>query len=259
MFLDTGYCDVTNTFPDFHPNPLDENIWGATSFKHDCLETGHQQPTVSLQFKMIILLTILALPHLQARPNQHQSDLATSLLPELNRLKQQFLSPSFHQRKKRSETISSQTVYQFQKKQRKCKNLRSYGIASGSNALSYMSFVASVITLVLNINNNINANNNNNNQVCCWESELPSNYIIRPTLILETTTISCPTSIKMLETTLTWCFLREEKGDIWKILTKKRRRCWRRSWFKLSVICSVNMCIKSRNTVNINFALTLMK
>ena len=28
-----------------------------------------------------------------------------------------------------------------------------------------MSFVASVITLVLNINNNINANNNNNNQV----------------------------------------------------------------------------------------------
>ena len=27
-----------------------------------------------------------------------------------------------------------------------------------------MSFVASVITLVLNINNNINANNNNNNQ-----------------------------------------------------------------------------------------------
>ena len=37
----------------------------------------------------------------------------------------------------RSETISSQTVYQFQKKQRKCKNLKSYGIASGSNALRY--------------------------------------------------------------------------------------------------------------------------
>ena len=32
------------------------------------------------------------------------------------------------------------------------------------NYRSYMSFVASVITLVLNINNNINANNNNNNQ-----------------------------------------------------------------------------------------------
>ena len=32
------------------------------------------------------------------------------------------------------------------------------------NYCSYMSFVASVITLVLNINNNINANNNNNNQ-----------------------------------------------------------------------------------------------
>ena len=95
----------------------------------------------------------------------------------------------FMREKRSDQTISSQTVYQFQKKQRKCKNLKSYGIASGSNALrcvfcnvffvsvnlvsllyidivfSYMSFVASVITLVLNINNNINANNNNNNQV----------------------------------------------------------------------------------------------
>ena len=56
-------------------------------------------------------------------------------------------------------------MYQFQKKAKKCKNLHSYGVASGSNALSYMSFVAAVITLVVNINNNINANNNNNNQV----------------------------------------------------------------------------------------------
>ena len=31
--------------------------------------------------------------------------------------------------------------------------------------MSYVSFIASVITLVLNINNNINANNNNNNRV----------------------------------------------------------------------------------------------
>ena len=38
-------------------------------------------------------------------------------------------------RQKRSETISSQTVYQYQKKQKKCKNLRSSGIASGGNAL----------------------------------------------------------------------------------------------------------------------------
>ena len=77
--------------------------------------------------------------------------------------------------------IASQTVFQFQKKPKKCKNLRSYGLASGSNALSYMSFVAAVITLVININNNsechsgrllilsyiyfrVNANNNNNNQ-----------------------------------------------------------------------------------------------
>ena len=31
--------------------------------------------------------------------------------------------------------------------------------------MSYVSFVASVITLVLNINNNLNANNNNNNRL----------------------------------------------------------------------------------------------
>lgn len=67
-------------------------------------------------------------------------------------------------RLRRSEA-ASQTVYQYQKKPRKCANLRSQGIANGSNALSYMSFVAAIITLVLNINNNINANNNNNNQV----------------------------------------------------------------------------------------------
>ena len=114
---------------------------------------------------MRLVLAILAfLPYRQARTNQDENCLATRLLPELNRLKETFLSSTFHSRSKRSETISSQTVYQFQKKQKKCKNLRSYGIASGSNALSYMSFVASVITLVLNINNNINANNNNNNQ-----------------------------------------------------------------------------------------------
>ena len=102
--------------------------------------------------------------------NQQKRNLSLRLAPELEKIKNNFFKSRINDddtaRNKRSETISSQTVYQFQKKQRKCKNLRSYGIASGGNALSYMSFVASVITLVLNINNNINANNNNNNQVC---------------------------------------------------------------------------------------------
>jgi len=74
-------------------------------------------------------------------------------------------SDQFHTLEKRSDSAVSQTVFQYQKKAKKCKNLRSYSIASGGNALSYMTFVASIITLVLNINNNINANNNNNNQV----------------------------------------------------------------------------------------------
>merc|ERR1712061_600706 len=98
-----------------------------------------------------------------------KSNLSDILEVELEILTQDFIKSmnkgeNIKSREKRAETISSQTVSQYQKKQRKCKNLRSYGIASGSNALSYMSFVASVITLVLNINNNINANNNNNNQ-----------------------------------------------------------------------------------------------
>jgi|688.fasta_scaffold1048728_1 hypothetical protein len=46
--------------------------------------------------------------------------------------------------------------FQFQPKRKKCKNVKSQGVASGSNAVSYMSFVGAVITLVLNINNNIN-------------------------------------------------------------------------------------------------------
>ena len=41
----------------------------------------------------------------------------------------------------------SQTVYQYQKKAKKCKNLSSHGIATGSNAVSYLTFVAAVITL----------------------------------------------------------------------------------------------------------------
>ena len=63
-----------------------------------------------------------------------------SLSRQLEHLSKSFLDTmhsdqDIHTRDKRSESISSQTVYQFQKKPRKCKNLKSYGIASGSNAL----------------------------------------------------------------------------------------------------------------------------
>ena len=56
-------------------------------------------------------------------------------------------------------------IFQYTPPKKKCKQLQSLGVASGANALSYMSFVAAVITLVLNINNNINANNNNLNRI----------------------------------------------------------------------------------------------
>ena len=55
--------------------------------------------------------------------------------------------------------------FQYSPPKRKCRNTQSLAVASGSNALSYMSFVAAVITLVLNINNNINGNNNNLNRI----------------------------------------------------------------------------------------------
>lgn len=56
-------------------------------------------------------------------------------------------------------------TFQYSAPKRKCRNAQSLAVASGANAVSYMSFVAAVITLVLNINNNINANNNNLNRV----------------------------------------------------------------------------------------------
>ena len=132
--------------------------------------------------------------------NQQKRNLSLRLAPELEKIKNNFFKSRINDddtaRNKRSETISSQTVYQFQKKQRKCKNLRSYGIASGGNALSYMSFVASVITLVLNINNNINANNNNNNQVCFISAlafKVDLILLCRQTSTLATTTTWCQT------------------------------------------------------------------
>lgn len=54
---------------------------------------------------------------------------------DLKTLSESFRATLSQDRQRRSDTISSQTVYQYQKKQKKCKNLRSYGIASGGNAL----------------------------------------------------------------------------------------------------------------------------
>merc|ERR1739845_119215 len=75
------------------------------------------------------------------------------------------IEPSNEDKVKRSEPSFVQTVFQYSPPKRKCRNTQSLAVASGSNALSYMSFVAAVITLVLNINNNINANNNNLNRI----------------------------------------------------------------------------------------------
>merc|ERR1719414_1477894 len=39
------------------------------------------------------------------------------------------------------------------------------GVLGGSNAFNFLSFVAGVITLIVNVNNNVNNNNNNLNGV----------------------------------------------------------------------------------------------
>ncbi|XP_068249042.1 uncharacterized protein [Palaemon carinicauda] len=48
-----------------------------------------------------------------------------------------------------------------EKKKRQC--VAAGGIFSGYNALSYLSFITGILSLILNVNNNINNNNNNNN------------------------------------------------------------------------------------------------
>lgn len=56
------------------------------------------------------------------------------------------------------------TMYVKQaKKKRICQNMK--GVLGGTNAFNFLSFVAGVITLVVNVNNNVNNNNNNLNGV----------------------------------------------------------------------------------------------
>ncbi|XP_064089124.1 homeobox protein 13-like [Macrobrachium nipponense] len=65
------------------------------------------------------------------------------------------------QRTKRSTTGIPVMYMPGQKKKRQC--VAAGGIFSGYNALSYLSFMTGILSLVLNVNNNINNNNNNNN------------------------------------------------------------------------------------------------
>ena len=80
--------------------------------------------------RVMIFITVLFLLQL-ARAELTLDAIST----DLKKLSESFKATLSKERQKRSETISSQTVYQYQKKQKKCKNLRSYGIASGGNAL----------------------------------------------------------------------------------------------------------------------------
>merc|ERR1719433_1404000 len=55
------------------------------------------------------------------------------------------------------------TIHVKGTKKRTCQNMN--GILGGSNAFNFLSFVAGVITLVVNVNNNVNNNNNNLNGI----------------------------------------------------------------------------------------------
>lgn len=60
------------------------------------------------------------------------------------------------------------------KKVRTCQNMS--GILGGSNAFNFLSFVAGVVTLIVNVNNNINNNNNNLNDNVSAHSSM-TNYV----------------------------------------------------------------------------------
>ncbi|XP_063599532.1 serum factor response D-like [Penaeus indicus] len=55
------------------------------------------------------------------------------------------------------------TLFRRKPPARPCRGDGTSAVFSGSNAMSYISFLANVMALVLNINNNVNNNNNNNN------------------------------------------------------------------------------------------------
>lgn len=55
------------------------------------------------------------------------------------------------------------TLFRRKPAARPCRGDGASAVFSGSNAMSYISFLANVMALVLNINNNVNNNNNNNN------------------------------------------------------------------------------------------------
>ena len=80
--------------------------------------------------RKVLVISVLVLLHLVGAELTLEA-----ISSDLKTLSESFKATLSQDRQKRSETISSQTVYQYQKKQKKCKNLRSYGIASGGNAL----------------------------------------------------------------------------------------------------------------------------
>jgi len=94
--------------------------------------------------------------------------LASSLTHELHQIKQEYEAKyieiedqDVHQIVKRSD-FPVMHIKQGKKK-RTCQNMN--GVLGGSNAFNFLSFVAGVITLIVNVNNNVNNNNNNLNGV----------------------------------------------------------------------------------------------
>ncbi|KAK4316466.1 hypothetical protein Pmani_012368 [Petrolisthes manimaculis] len=105
-----------------------------------------------------ITSTNRALTNNSGTPSIHQPD--TKLVKTNEELKTHNVAANNRGRTKRDSGLPV-FFMPGKKKTREC--VSTWGLLSGYNAFSYLSFVTGVLSLVLNINNNINNNNNNNN------------------------------------------------------------------------------------------------
>ncbi len=96
-----------------------------------------------------------------------ENSLATQLAPHLALVQSQHEAlelERLHSLAKRSSDHEFPVMQMKRgKKKRTCQNMD--GVLGGSNAFNFLSFVAGVITLVVNVNNNVNNNNNNLNGI----------------------------------------------------------------------------------------------
>lgn len=93
--------------------------------------------------------------------NKDVNSLPHNSSEEVQTFPQEKTSPSRHLQHKRS--VPPPTIYRRPRPPQQCPSDGTSVLFGGTNAMMYVSFIANVLALVININNNVNNNNNNNN------------------------------------------------------------------------------------------------